>query len=898
MKAEQACRFRAQQGYGITARSAGITADDDRAMEFFSDVMNPLFPESGSSVITGAKSGDDFLIGKSTMRSDVNGRQAIFTNAYVVKAEAYYKIMLANPAFLLALPIEQLRTMDESISVLPSVEIDDTATPESIDELRDEYQLSDCCRYGALLRLAYRALLGNSTFSIETAGDFQHTERTIRSVVACIAEGVLPSLLCNLTFSSGHDLRVKICVKSGGRSIGSGKELSFPLDHPGAKIESHDDDLTVSVFDEIAQADHGIRAMRLAAMDEWLGQICGTTSRVSLPLVVCSYCLTSGRVITGKEVQTILDTLLAFMRGNVVQNKNLLAQEFTRLLSILQREGTCPSRLLPEIAAFACEQNDAKLIGLSLALQSDMSVDDQLHQLVSLFDGSETIFRTQYMRHLMPLLDLSVCQAYPSESLSMIHHCVEYRLDDLCPCCEDILANVLEPETADDEIWKEASDIVTAIAEQRADGERMVDGFEELSALIVREFVGQRLGRQSDDKELLQLLSGFDSEDASPFGRLVCKYIHTEESPLCIKLWGTYFSSRCNMCGSLDELESLLNSEDDSFISKSENELIGIWEKLLQEDRGWTDESLDSRRLLWEKEENRVGKSSLSRDAKDALSHHVTEAFKQTLSVDDILALERDSKRGVKTDEVTYWGNDADIRRMIYCWHEVLNDPENLRVIDCFVKNAATLRRDKPLSEEDVLRLLLEEGSFSWGLVARACTSDKRGKPLDERRVVEMLSTLSAQSDPGNITAACKRCPLTKSRAFEQLLQIEQPLRRRAKHIISREDSELLRVLIRAFDNQEKKPIEGARQSETKAKSSSHSMQQHVRDSRFSREQRPHSESDASQAPTDIDGEESGMDVGKVQFHNADSAEEKKPFSAFLDRLPFGKKGGGGNHSR
>lgn len=110
MKMEQACRFRTDEaGYMVCARSQGLTADNENNLGYFNSTMTSLFekdgsgPRMGQSILSYAVSEEnggrrDFLIAKSTMRSDIKGRASIFTHAYFMGLDEYARCMETDPS--------------------------------------------------------------------------------------------------------------------------------------------------------------------------------------------------------------------------------------------------------------------------------------------------------------------------------------------------------------------------------------------------------------------------------------------------------------------------------------------------------------------------------------------------------------------------------------------------------------------------------------------------------------------------------------------------------------------------------------------------------------------------------------------------------------------------------
>ena len=310
MKFEQACRFRASGGYRITAHTNNITEDNTRHMAVFSDTMNTLFERGGDSVMTLAIQEYDAMLTVSTMRSDVGGRPAIFSNTFFIPLEDYNWLMEKNPSIILTIPDDVFQVMEiAGLEHLNPVEINENMDPLLyLEDVRNDYQL-DKERYATLLTGAVRALTGGGSLCIRANADPYLSMDIVRDMVFCVAKGIIPSLRGQLTWSSALDTRQKVCLNNGGARIGSASMLSFPAYADGTADIGNVDPMTQRVFDAIAGASDEERDRMLDAMQNWLDNLLGPGGRPDFYLYVMSWYIATGYPLSSQEAQSLLQIL-------------------------------------------------------------------------------------------------------------------------------------------------------------------------------------------------------------------------------------------------------------------------------------------------------------------------------------------------------------------------------------------------------------------------------------------------------------------------------------------------------------------------------------------------------------------------------------------------------------
>lgn len=177
MKMEQACRFRTDEaGYMVCARSQGLTADNENNLGYFNSTMTSLFekdgsgPRMGQSILSYAVSEEnggrrDFLIAKSTMRSDIKGRASIFTHAYFMGLDEYARCMETDPSAIYGIDTGDMMTAQSGSQLPPKETVLRGGFELSV--LREKYGLTDD-RYALLLYNVYQAVAGGGSLALLT----------------------------------------------------------------------------------------------------------------------------------------------------------------------------------------------------------------------------------------------------------------------------------------------------------------------------------------------------------------------------------------------------------------------------------------------------------------------------------------------------------------------------------------------------------------------------------------------------------------------------------------------------------------------------------------------------------------------------------------------------------
>lgn len=347
MKLKQACRFRAESGYGIAAQSAGFTAKQDEEMgKLFNSSMAPLFPKLGQSVFTCAvgEYGSVFLA-KSTLRTD-GLRTMIFTHAYVLDHGDYETLMEQNSAAqLLFLSVEDMLSTQPPSAEMADLSLDaaDGMVPD-LGQLREKYRLDDA-RYAQLLLGAYRAITTSGSLCLHTNRPLEETPTLVRELAFCIAEGLLPMLKGRLTYSSAADARMKVCVSSatGGQPVGRAN-IHFAVEPgiPVAPVKA--DPMSSAFFRALAQSTALERHALLDQMQRWLSDLSEGSEGTSLGLIVAAYYLSSGQKLHNEEAARLLSSVLNGARGGGT-NQQALNRVLIQLLDILYAGRACPNTL-------------------------------------------------------------------------------------------------------------------------------------------------------------------------------------------------------------------------------------------------------------------------------------------------------------------------------------------------------------------------------------------------------------------------------------------------------------------------------------------------------------------------------------------------------------------------
>ena len=296
MKMEQACRFRTDEaGYMVCARSQDLTADNENNLGYFNSTMTSLFekdgsgPKMGQSILSYAVSEEnggrrDFLIAKSTMRSDIKGRASIFTHAYFMGLDEYARCMETDPSAIYGIDTGDMMTAQSGSQLPPKETVLRGGFELSV--LREKYGLTDE-RYALLLYNVYQAVAGGGSLALLTQLPLSQTQDMVREVAYCAAMGMLPGLRWRLTCSSAADTRAAICVSSKAGGGGMGIPLcTFDLDDGGRRLE--EDPFVAELFRYLASAAPEERRQMLLDMQYILGELV-PLEYASLEMIATAY---------------------------------------------------------------------------------------------------------------------------------------------------------------------------------------------------------------------------------------------------------------------------------------------------------------------------------------------------------------------------------------------------------------------------------------------------------------------------------------------------------------------------------------------------------------------------------------------------------------------------------
>lgn len=308
MKAEQACRFRLDEGYCVFAKSPDLQPAQEEALgDIFNSTMNNLFPSVGSSVLSCAASSHDVFLARNTLRTDIHGRKTMFTHAYILPKAEYARLMQEEPMTVLGVEMSSMLESQSAGAVMPAVELTPTAQAEPLEALFAKYNL-DKVRYGRLLLGAYLAITHSTSLQLVTRLPLDQTPAMVRELTLCILEGLMPILKGKLTFSTGNDPRMHISVISTAHTSNPSGELMFGVEDDRYTTVRPRDELSELVFYTLAELSHAERVRSVERMQQWLAQTTNIQEGLALTLICTAFCMTSG-------MQMGTDTLLMLFRS-------------------------------------------------------------------------------------------------------------------------------------------------------------------------------------------------------------------------------------------------------------------------------------------------------------------------------------------------------------------------------------------------------------------------------------------------------------------------------------------------------------------------------------------------------------------------------------------------------
>ena len=298
MKAEQACRFRLDEGYCVFAKSPGVRPSQENALgDIFNSTMNSIFPAIGDSILSCALGAEDAFLARNTLRTDIHGRKTMFTHTYILPIAEYARLMQEEPMKLLGIELSSLLDSQAAGAEMPAIDLNPTAQADSVETLFAKYNL-DKVRYGRLLLGAYLAITGGGSVQLVTRLPLEQTPAMVRELTLCILEGLLPILKGKLTFSTGPDPRMSISVISTANTSNPSGELMFGVEDDRYTNILPRDELTELTFYALAEQSHEARAESARKMQAWLEETINIHAGLSVPLVCAAYCMTSGMEMT------------------------------------------------------------------------------------------------------------------------------------------------------------------------------------------------------------------------------------------------------------------------------------------------------------------------------------------------------------------------------------------------------------------------------------------------------------------------------------------------------------------------------------------------------------------------------------------------------------------------
>ena len=317
MRVEQLCRFRTDTvGYEVFAKSEGITsANVANHAKFFTQGMDPLFRnggalETGRSIMTYTGTGDDFFIGMSTMRTDIEGRTSIFHHTYLIKRSEYAALMASNPAAALSIDAAGMYTSEQDVDYTANSAVElDLSNTKAFDEaaLREKYGLKDNDKFANLLIGAYRGVTSGRSLKLSTAQALESRDldaiRIVREIAYLVAICMPPAMRGRITLSSAIDAKTTICiaVPNGGSPVGS-PAYEFNLDTGTLSLRSISPDIK-EVFRMIAAATPAERADYFAKIEQ-SGSFIVPVEAINYELFLALHFMNSGK-IDGNEMNIL-----------------------------------------------------------------------------------------------------------------------------------------------------------------------------------------------------------------------------------------------------------------------------------------------------------------------------------------------------------------------------------------------------------------------------------------------------------------------------------------------------------------------------------------------------------------------------------------------------------------
>lgn len=270
IRLEQVCRYRKDQGYGISAKTSGITPAQVTALgEVFNDSMNTLFPKVGTSFLTCITGSGSAFYARTTLLTDSHGRISLHTHSYVLPEEAYGRLMTENPRGLLEIPMSDLLDTPVGSGSLPDVELKVYPPDEDhLSALMRKYDLTPE-RYANLLYGAYHAILNHWPLRLVTSRGFDQREQMVREIALCIQAGLLPNMRRLLTFSSGPDWRTCLSVVGTDTQLDQ-EDMIFGVEDDALTNIQITDFFRGSFFQAVASCSGQARTELLELIQLWL----------------------------------------------------------------------------------------------------------------------------------------------------------------------------------------------------------------------------------------------------------------------------------------------------------------------------------------------------------------------------------------------------------------------------------------------------------------------------------------------------------------------------------------------------------------------------------------------------------------------------------------------------
>lgn len=362
MKIEQACRFRANDGYRLVAQSSGVGHTEEHALELFSDVMGGLLGEPSSKAVSCLMRGNVVVTAQATGLSDAYGRRAVFAHGVFIKRPDYVEALENDPLGTLAWLYAKACSSTNTTGDLPVLEYDEETPTVCCRDVRERAGLDDDTTYAAYLKEVVRAILFGGAVCLD---DMQGDSERLLPRVACAAYGLPKRLQLALTWSSAFDTRAAICV-AGAERVGTGRLTHFSAQDYSQDVMAGSIQDETGPFMAVAQmGDEGRRAY-LDRVDGWMSSVLPGVSLPNMQILLCAMCLARCEELDGAEKTRLLEMLLGLLAEPAVET-DVIERTLVDVLQATGEREVLPTELLGRLARYATQHPRPELTDAVLA---------------------------------------------------------------------------------------------------------------------------------------------------------------------------------------------------------------------------------------------------------------------------------------------------------------------------------------------------------------------------------------------------------------------------------------------------------------------------------------------------------------------------------------------------